>query len=502
MAERIPQSVAKRVAFRAYLSSDGKTLATGKTIAITISKNGGLFGNPAAGVTNATEISSGFYYFDLGTGDTGTTGPLAWRGAEASINDAGDAYEVANAHNAGFDGVPNATAGANGGVPTVDANNNLHGLQVGTGTGQLNSSGGKVPATIASGDGVDAATLLTRLTSARAGYLDNLNVGGAVASHADIVAINQSASKHLLLTTIGQYVPGETYTIECRTYSAVDGTAVNADTTPTLTATGNTSGNLSGNLSAATNPSTGVYRWTYTPGASPTLEQIRMDVSATISSVVYTLSAYTQTVDEASVVWTATDQSHLTSIYNKLPTNNIADETLLLTAVGTPMQAGASVALSVSQPNYAPAKAGDAMALISAYDAAKTAAQASVLAANYAALLVAIGTPMQAGALVTLLNGQLVFKKDVGISGYTFPMFNAANPQQLLSGLSGQITLQRSIDGNSYANVANMSGITEIGTSGTYKVDLANTDMNGGGITFLATAVGAIELPFTLYTQP
>jgi hypothetical protein len=121
MSERIPQSIAKRVVFRAYLASDGKTPATGKTIAITISKNGGAFGNPAAGATNATAISSGFYYFDLGTGDTGTQGPLAWRGAEGTIDDAGDVYEVVNATNAGFTALPNAAADAAGGLPVSDA---------------------------------------------------------------------------------------------------------------------------------------------------------------------------------------------------------------------------------------------------------------------------------------------------------------------------------------------------------------------------------------------
>lgn len=48
--------------------------------------------------------------------------------------------------------LPNAAPGANGGLPTVDANNNIHGLQPGTGTGQVNPSGGKVPATLASSD--------------------------------------------------------------------------------------------------------------------------------------------------------------------------------------------------------------------------------------------------------------------------------------------------------------------------------------------------------------
>jgi len=95
MSERIPQSSSKRVVFRAFLSSDHVTPATGKTIAITISKNGGAFANPAAGATNATEIASGFYYFDLGTGDTDTLGPLAYRGAEGTIDDVGDCYTVA-----------------------------------------------------------------------------------------------------------------------------------------------------------------------------------------------------------------------------------------------------------------------------------------------------------------------------------------------------------------------------------------------------------------------
>lgn len=121
MAERIPQSVSYLVVFRAFLASDGKTPATSKTIAITISKNGGAFGNPNAGATNATEISSGFYKFTLDTTDTGTLGPLAWRGSHADINDAGDVLTVANANNAGFAGVPNAAADGAGGLPISDA---------------------------------------------------------------------------------------------------------------------------------------------------------------------------------------------------------------------------------------------------------------------------------------------------------------------------------------------------------------------------------------------
>jgi len=233
-------------------------------------------------------------------------------------------------------------------------------------------------------DTAGTTTLLSRLTAARAGYLDNLNVGGNVASHADILAINQSASKHVLLVTVAQYEAGETYTVEARTFAAADGSPVNADSTPTLTATGQVSGSLNANLSAATNPASGVYRWTYTPGATPTLEQIRFDLSATINSSTFTLSTYAQTIDEATAVFTATDQSHLTSIFNKLPTNNIADETLLLAAIGTPAQA--ATALSNAQWTNALATA---LTTLAGHD------PGGILASHTD--IVALGSPMQAG---------------------------------------------------------------------------------------------------------
>jgi hypothetical protein len=102
MTERIPQSTSKMVVFKAYLSSDHVSEATGKTIAITISKNGGAFGNPNAGATNATEISSGWYKVTLDTTDTGTLGPLAVRGAVATVDDVGVLLEVVSATSGGY----------------------------------------------------------------------------------------------------------------------------------------------------------------------------------------------------------------------------------------------------------------------------------------------------------------------------------------------------------------------------------------------------------------
>jgi hypothetical protein len=171
-------------------------------------------------------------------------------------------------------------------------------------------------------DNAGIGTLLTRMTASRALYLDNLNVGGPVASQTDINALNQSASRRLILTTLQQLERPESgstlYQIEARTFDG-DGAAVNADSTPTLTATGILSGSLAANLSAATNPATGVYRWTYSVASGATEEQIRFDLSAVLSASTFTIAAFSSVVDLVSATWTSTDATRLAAIYNKLP---------------------------------------------------------------------------------------------------------------------------------------------------------------------------------------
>lgn len=92
----IPQSTTIRVPLQAYLAAT-TTAATGKTIAITISKNGAAYANPSAGATNATEIASGSYYVDLSTTDINTLGPLFVRGTSATIDDIVAIYQVVSA---------------------------------------------------------------------------------------------------------------------------------------------------------------------------------------------------------------------------------------------------------------------------------------------------------------------------------------------------------------------------------------------------------------------
>jgi hypothetical protein len=133
MPERIPQSTTIRVPLQAYLASDHVSAAVSKTIAITISKNGGSYANPSAGATNATGIASGSYYVDLSTTDSGTLGPLFVKGSEATIDDIIVVYNVVKATNGGLTALPDTAVTTNASL-----------LTSGTGTAQLSVSSGLV----------------------------------------------------------------------------------------------------------------------------------------------------------------------------------------------------------------------------------------------------------------------------------------------------------------------------------------------------------------------
>ncbi len=135
---RLPQSTAYTIKLKVYLASDHVTAATGKTVAITIQKGTGAFGNPAAGATNATELANGWYYVALGTGDTDTLGDLIIRGTAASCDDSEQIAQVVNANNGGLEALPDAQDAAAGGLYTR-----------GTGAGQINqAANGQIDANV------------------------------------------------------------------------------------------------------------------------------------------------------------------------------------------------------------------------------------------------------------------------------------------------------------------------------------------------------------------
>ncbi len=101
-------------------------------------------------------------------------------------------------------------------------------------------------------------------------------------------------------------------------------------------------------------------------------------------------------------------------------------------------------------------------------------------------------------ATTALLAGLAVrIKKNTALSNFEFEMVDATDGFTSETGLA--VTATRSIDGAAYAPCANVA--SEVG-NGTYRINLAATDLNGDVITFRFTGSGARDTKVTVVTQP
>lgn len=224
-----------RILLRAYLSSDHISDATGKTIAVTISKNGGAFANPAAGATNATEIANGWYYVDLGAGDTGTNGPIIIRGALTGIDVAERAHDI----------VP-ATNGRLSALPATACTTNASLLTSGTGTAQIDTDGsGRVNLGKALGTAVtlDANNVLNVSTKYLSGTLQTArDIGTSVLLSAGTGTGQVTLASGILTANVnGDFTA---------TMKTSIGTAVAASAVASVT--GNVGGNVVGSVGSVT----------------------------------------------------------------------------------------------------------------------------------------------------------------------------------------------------------------------------------------------------------
>jgi hypothetical protein len=218
-------------------SADHVTGKTGLTLTITANKDGAAFGSITPTVT---ERGSGWYNLALTSSHTDTLGDLAIH-ATGSGADPSDfvsrivAVDKADAVRMGLTALPNAVAGANGGLPilsgttlaytvttvtTTTTATNLTNLPTAP-TDWISAAAvsaaavTKVQSGLSTYAGTDTAgttSLLARLTSTRAGYLDNLSAG-AVALHADITGLSipttsQNAAAVWDLATSGHTTSG------------------------------------------------------------------------------------------------------------------------------------------------------------------------------------------------------------------------------------------------------------------------------------------------------
>lgn len=163
-------------------------------------------------------------------------------------------------------------------------------------------------------NGADVATLIARLTALRAGYLDNLNVGGLVASSAEATAIqNNTRVVRTVPTVIERPDSGsETRIVELLLYDSVGNMEV-PDSAPTLTLTNQSSTDRSSRLSSTTMSlvSTGRYRVTYTADAADALEQLLWVFTVVEGGATRVYGNDTQIVDTTAVDFTTADRTKL-----------------------------------------------------------------------------------------------------------------------------------------------------------------------------------------------
>jgi len=173
------------------------------------------------------------------------------------------------------------------------------------------------------GEHTDVQTLLSRLTAARAGYIDNLNVGGNVASSAEATAIqNTTRSKAVHPSTIERPDSGSA-TIKLKLYLFdTNGQMENADSTPSVTIENEAGTDRSGNLGAVSSTGTGEYEATYTVADTHAVENLRLTWSYVEGGNTIKVPGAMVIVDTTAVDFTSADRTQLQAIHGKLPSKS------------------------------------------------------------------------------------------------------------------------------------------------------------------------------------
>lgn len=201
----------------------------------------------------------------------------------------------------------------------------------------------------------DTGTLATRLTSARAGYLDNLNIGGNVAGSSEVTAIQNNTRVVRVVPAVMERPDSGSvvYRIEVFLYDEI-GNMEAPDSAPTIAVVDESGNSRNSNLDSTTmsSVSTGRYRSEYTVDDTDDLEQLIFTFSVIEGGATRLYGNTTQVVDTTAVDFTSSDRSKLDAVYNKLPsktyltgTANSDGDIQLDEATGTPADSSGTTTL-------------------------------------------------------------------------------------------------------------------------------------------------------------
>lgn len=160
----------------------------------------------------------------------------------------------------------------------------------------------------------DTTELLMRLSTARAGYLDNLNIGGLVASSTEVTSIQNNTRVVRVVPDIIERPDSGTATfrVELFLYDSV-GNMETPDSAPTISLVNQTGTDLSARLDSTTMTlvSTGWYRALYTASTADALDQLLWAFSVIEGGATRTYGNNSLIVDTTAADFTTADRAKL-----------------------------------------------------------------------------------------------------------------------------------------------------------------------------------------------
>lgn len=163
----------------------------------------------------------------------------------------------------------------------------------------------------------DVNSLLSRLTALRAGYLDNLNIGGIVASQADALSIQNNTKAVRSVPTIIERPDNGTLAlrIELLLYDSVGNMEV-PDSVPSLDVANQSGTSRNDHLDSTSMQlmSTGRYRAIYTVQTADVLENLYFTFSVTEGGATRQYQNVSTVVDTTAVDFTSSDRTKLNTL--------------------------------------------------------------------------------------------------------------------------------------------------------------------------------------------
>lgn len=311
-------------AYRVYEDETGTAILTGNMAKLDDANTVGLYSEQITlSAANGLEYGKSYtiYISAAVNSVTGTISHTFQMGAKVDVialgNDVQSLADLKDFADAGYDPATNEVEG----VKLVDVTTtNTDLVSAAAVRAELDSNSTKLAELGAANIPADIDTLLARLTSARAGYLDNLNTGGVIASQADIQGITvHSRIKISVPPQLERPDSGTTdYRIFIYSYNEV-GQAEDLDSNPTITAENNAGTDRSSALGSVSKPAgTGIYQVDYTVDNADAVEGLVFKVTTTEGAVATVHVAASAVVDTTAVDFTSADRTLLTDLEARL----------------------------------------------------------------------------------------------------------------------------------------------------------------------------------------